>query len=117
MRNKKFIFAILTSSFLFSFVFVPIVFAESATDPITDTKITNITAVINLIDTIAGWFQIIVLAIAVIIIIWAGLVWMTAGGDEEKITTARRMILYGLVGVGIVIVAYGMVALVKSLLI
>lgn len=44
--------------------------------------------------------------IFMILIIAAGDLWMTAGGNEEKITKARSMIFNGVVGLAIVFAAY-----------
>ena len=41
---------------------------------------------------------------------------MTAAGDEEKIGKAKRTFIYGLVGIGIAILAFGIWELVASFL-
>lgn len=112
MRNKKIksLFAILISSFMFLFVAVPVMAQGEQAGP------ESVDDLIELIEQIAVWFQAIVLAIAVIMIIWAGLLWMTAGGDEEKLGKARRTLIYGLIGIAIVLFAYAAVAFITSLL-
>ncbi|OQB44068.1 MAG: hypothetical protein BWY03_00412 [Parcubacteria group bacterium ADurb.Bin159] len=44
--------------------------------------------------------------IATIIIIIGGFMWMTSGGDEEKINKAKKLMINGLIGLAIVLVAY-----------
>ena len=44
--------------------------------------------------------------IAVIIIIYAGFKWMTAGGNEESVTEARKMILQAVIGLVIIFSAW-----------
>lgn len=39
-------------------------------------------------------------------IVWAGYLWMTAHGEEEKITQAKKMISGGVIGLVIVLAAY-----------
>jgi hypothetical protein len=39
-------------------------------------------------------------------IVWAGYLWMTAHGEEDKITQAKKMISGGVIGLAIVIAAY-----------
>jgi len=114
VKNKKFLSAVLISSLVFLFVAASVVFAKTATE-ITDTTITSMTKVVELIETVGTWFQMIVLAIAVIMIIYAGLLWMIAGGDEEKLGKARKMLIYGVVGIAVAIFAYGAVTLVNAL--
>jgi len=44
--------------------------------------------------------------ILLIVIIYAGFLWMTAGGDEEQVRKAKAWILNGLIGLVITILAY-----------
>jgi len=44
--------------------------------------------------------------IAVAIIIWAGFKWMTAGGNEEKVTEARKLITSAIIGLLIILAAW-----------
>lgn len=44
--------------------------------------------------------------IFLILIIYGGLVWMTAGGNEEQIKKARDILKHGIIGLGIVLGAY-----------
>lgn len=44
--------------------------------------------------------------IAVIIIIYAGFKWMTAGGNEEQVTDARKMIVQAIIGLVIIFMAW-----------
>jgi hypothetical protein len=45
--------------------------------------------------------------IAVIIILIGGFKWMTAGGSEDKIGEAKKMIIQGIIGLVIVLAAWG----------
>ncbi|MDP2656726.1 MAG: pilin [bacterium] len=46
--------------------------------------------------------------IAVGIILFAGFKWMTAGGKDEQVTEAQTMLLQGVIGLVIVIAAWGL---------
>jgi len=37
-------------------------------------------------------------AVCVVLIVWGAVGWATAGGDEEKMKTARTKLLYGIIG-------------------
>jgi hypothetical protein len=69
----------------------------------------------DLTDTIA---QIIRIAlgflgvIAVVIILLGGFKWMTAGGNDEKVKTAKKLIFSGIIGLVIVISAYAIASFV-----
>jgi hypothetical protein len=44
--------------------------------------------------------------IAVVIILIGGFQWMTSGGDSEKISNARKLMVNGLIGLVIIVLAY-----------
>lgn len=44
--------------------------------------------------------------VTVVIMIWAGFEWMTAGGNEEKVENAKRRITQAVIGLAIVLSAY-----------
>ena len=55
--------------------------------------------------------------IAVIIILTGGFKWMTAGGNEEKVAEAKKLIIAGIVGLAIILGAYSIAAFVVSSLV
>jgi Zn-dependent protease with chaperone function len=55
--------------------------------------------------------------IAVIIILIGGFKWMTAGGNEEKVGEAKKLITAGIIGLVVIITAYAIAAFVISSLI
>lgn len=48
--------------------------------------------------------------------IYAGILWMTAGGDEKKVEKAREMIIESIIGLVIVVLAYALVYFITSFL-
>jgi hypothetical protein len=54
--------------------------------------------------------------IAVICFIAAGIIFLTAFGDPEKVKTARSAVLWGVVGIIVAIMAYGIVAMIRSII-
>lgn len=83
--------------------------SSTSNDP--GTGNTDITDVITLIVNI---FSIVVGFLAVIMIIWGGLRYITSGGDSGKITTAKNTIIYALIGLVIVALAQFIVRFVLS---
>ena len=61
--------------------------------------VTTITQIINLALSLLG-------IIAVIIILIGGFKWMTAGGNEDKVGEARKMIFAGIIGLAIILSAW-----------
>lgn len=58
----------------------------------------------------------IALAIAPLMIIYAGFLWITSAGEAAKIQTAQKIILYTSIGLGIILLARGLIAIIKSAL-
>ena len=69
------------------------------------------------IEKIIGFIFWIALAIVPIIIIIAGFLFLTSGGDPEKVQTAKKMILYACIGLVIILLAKGIISLIKSILV
>lgn len=44
--------------------------------------------------------------IVVVIIVYAGFEWMTAGGSEDKVADAKKRITYAIIGLAIILSAY-----------
>jgi len=59
----------------------------------------------NILNVAAGYGA----TIAALMIIIAAFVWMTAGGDDERITIARKMLIGAVVGLVIIGIAYGVI--------
>jgi hypothetical protein len=65
---------------------------------------------------IANVFWIVFTAIAVIMFVISGILFLTAMGDAEKIKTARLSFIWGVVGVIVGIVAYSIINIMTSVL-
>ena len=70
---------------------------------------TVISQVINIIMGFLG-------VIAIIIILLGGFKWMTAGGNEEKVAEAKKLMISGVIGLVIVLAAYGIALFVVTAL-
>ena len=75
-------------------------FAAANLPPGTELTLTKIQ---QLIETVANWLIIVGVAIAVIFIIWGGLKYMYARGDQTKATEAKESIYNGIIGAAIVL--------------
>ncbi len=64
-----------------------------------------ITQLANVLAGIAG-------GIAVAAIMWAGILWATSAGDEDKIETAKTYIRYSLIGLIVAVTAWTIVRIV-----
>jgi len=55
--------------------------------------------------------------IAVLIILMGGFKWMTAGGNEEKVEEAKKMIIAGIVGLAVIFTSFAIATFVINQLI
>ena len=62
----------------------------------------------QIINIILGFLGV----IAVVIVLAGGFKWMTAGGNEDKVGEARKMIIQGVIGLVIIFAAWGIASFV-----
>lgn len=70
----------------------------------------------DIIKAITGLLQVLAVAVAVIIIIIAGIQYMTSAGSEDKTKKAKNMIVYALIGVAIVTAVNFIIGIIKEIL-
>ena len=83
--------------------------ADPSDSPHTITT-TSITATLG---NIANWIFYILIAVSVVMIVVAGIEYVTAQGDPEKIKAAGQKVLYSLIGIIVAALAKGLVLLVQ----
>ncbi|MFH1711862.1 MAG: pilin [Patescibacteria group bacterium] len=64
----------------------------------------------NIINIVLGFLGI----VAVVIVLWGGFKWMTAGGNDEKVGEARKLLIAGVIGLAIILSAYAITSFVVS---
>lgn len=75
-----------------------------STDPITTIK------------KVLGWLLLIAGALAVIYLIYGGILYITAGGDAEKATKGRTALINAIIGIIIIALAFAIVTWVGTLI-
>jgi hypothetical protein len=55
--------------------------------------------------------------VAVVIVLWGGVMWMTAGGSDEKVSSAKKILFSGLIGLVIILSAFALTQFVINQLI
>jgi len=79
-------------------------------------NITSIGTLVTVLQTVLGWMFTIFLILAVVMIIWAAFIYLTAGGEEEKLGKAKSILIYAVVAVVVALVAAGLPNIVGSLI-
>ena len=78
----------------------------------------NLTAdnVITLFERIKTWFAEAIFILGIAVILYAAFLYMTAGGDDTRIEKAKKTFIYGIVGIIVAMLAYGIWDAVESFL-
>ncbi len=71
------------------------------------------TTVANVIRVAMGLLGI----VAVVIILMGGFIWMTAGGNDEKVSEGKKYIFSGIIGLAIILSAYAIATFVVNSLV
>ena len=91
--------------------FIPPVFALELTNNMDNFQLGDsdpVEIITNIVTIVLAFLGL----IAVIIILIGGFLWMTAGGNEDKVKKAKTMMIQGLIGLIIVLAAYGVASFV-----
>ena len=70
----------------------------------------------NFINGIAAWFAGIIFAFSILVILYAAFLFITAAGNEEKVTKAKTTIVFGLIGITVAMLAFGIKTILVSFL-
>ena len=77
---------------------------------------TKLTGASGVISTVLTWILVLAGAIAVIYLVWGGLLYITAGGDAEKATKGRTALINAIIGIIIIALAVVIVQWVGQIL-
>ena len=112
MKLKKTILYSCVFIFLFSCILVFPTFAQENPTPVFDNPISlqgnesNTIIFANLTGNIIAKILALVGVIALLLIIYAGFMWMTARGDSGKIKTSQQIIVWATIGILIIFSSY-----------
>jgi uncharacterized membrane protein len=115
-RNKKMRYK--KVAFLTAFVFLTMALlplftsAQNTNTPLIDEPEDVITAA----EAFVVWMYRVFWVVAVGFVIWAAFLFLSAGGDAEKVTKAKKMLLYAVIAAAIVLLANGIDVIVTNLL-
>ncbi|PIY97225.1 MAG: hypothetical protein COY66_00555 [Candidatus Kerfeldbacteria bacterium CG_4_10_14_0_8_um_filter_42_10] len=73
----------------------------------------------DLLDTVISvlqWILGLLGLVAVIIVLYGGFVWMTAGGNQEKIKKAKKILMNALIGLAIILLSWAIVYFVMGII-
>src|SRR5437016_3617011 len=63
----------------------------------------------GLIAIITGYVVTVIGAVATLMLIWGAILFVTSGGNEARITKAKKVLIYAVVGIAIALAASGLI--------
>lgn len=104
MRIKNILASVATFALPFA------AFAQTVTS-----GITSVTGAKTWLTNVGGLIQSIFFIIAIIVLLYAAFLYLTASGDEEKVEKAKKMLVNALIAAAIAILAFGIQAIATGL--
>ena len=90
------------------------VFAQVTSPP--GAVVTSIGDIMRIVETAVNWAFSLLLILAVLFIFYYAWIYMTAGGELEAVTRAKKNLLYAVIGIVIALLARSIIALVRNFL-
>lgn len=90
---------------------------EPITSDVTFTSAFGNATITDVLNRLIDYGLAIAASLAAVMILWGAFQIMASKGDAKKVTDGRRTILYALGGLGIIILARGLVAIFRGLII
>ncbi len=78
--------------------------------------ITNIDQIVDLLDSALAYMWVALTIFITIMFLYAGFMFITAAGDDEKIKTAKKIVLWSIIGVVVMLLASGIRFIIQSFL-
>ncbi len=103
---------------LFSMLFTPMLAVNATTTPDASDDLRTLPEdadLIGILRLIANWLFTILMALAAISIVAAAFVFISSGGDSEKLNTARNWVIYALIGVLVALLAQVLVNFIDNM--
>ncbi|MFA5360502.1 MAG: hypothetical protein WC320_00810 [Candidatus Paceibacterota bacterium] len=110
---KKYILPVLAISFLIA---APVAFGATSTLPFGEAPSGSSMDLWKTLTTALNWFFNVVIFIAAIMIVYAGFRYVTAAGNTEATKKALDTLIYALIGVGIALLAKGLINIISTFL-
>lgn len=79
--------------------------SPGAVSPI-DSGSLNMSNVVEWIETVVGWLLLVAGILAIFFIILGGVLYIVSAGNEKRTETAKKMILYAVIGLAVILLAY-----------
>ena len=77
---------------------------------------TSVGGIVDVLRSVVRWIYIIFFIIAVMFVLFAAFSYLTAGGDPERVTTAKNQIIYAAIAIAVALLAVGFEQIIRTFL-
>lgn len=70
----------------------------------------------DLITAITGFVATIAASLAVLMFLWAGILFLTSAGNEGRLANARKAVWWAVIGTGIALASYALVGVIQAII-
>lgn len=88
--------------------------AQAGSNSLVPNDISPINNIVSIIRNAIRFILLVAFILAFVFLLLGGIRWITAGGDEKAVGSARGMITAALIGLVIVLVSYALIVLVET---
>ena len=71
----------------------------------------------KIVENTLLWLLSVAGVITIFMLVVGGIMYMTAGGDEQKVTTAKKMVTWTIIGLGLILISYSIMAVLDQILV
>jgi len=115
LKKKRIMKKILSAASMLALLAMPVLALAQFSGPTEAPPIAGtIEEVFQFIQLASSWFLGILIALAVIFLLYSAFLYLTSGGDDTKVKSAKNYLVYALIAVAIGLVARGLILLVGS---
>ena len=116
LKDKKMKKSLLLNLIVFSLLLTPMLVLGTSSTPTPARELPESADLVGVLKTITNWLFTILMAGAAIAIVAAAFLFISSGGDSEKMGTARTWVLYALIGVLVALLAQVLVNFVDNMI-
>lgn len=71
----------------------------------------------KIVENTLLWLLSVAGVITIFMLVVGGIMYMTAGGDEQKVATAKKVITWTIIGLGLILISYSIIAVLDQILV
>ena len=92
------------------------VFAQVVTPPVEITNPIGTTSITDILNALINFALLLLPPLSTLMVLWAGLLFMTAGANADRLAKARTALVWALVGIAVVLLSKGAQLIIADLL-